>query len=146
MTPTSGVDGGGVRSLDGAAARRWVTVWFTRKNYPKHRALDPSGLPSTFDEWLANAGYEVTPAGPALLRVVIDPARFATWCRAASCQPDASARTVFARIVAEAAKRRAWWPNHSVNGKARGTQGNRVKADLLSSPGAKRRGNLHRSA
>ena len=66
MTPTSGVDGGGVysldggvRSLDGAAARRWVTVWFTRKNYPKHRALDPSGLPSTFDEWLANAGYEV---------------------------------------------------------------------------------------
>ena len=97
-----------------------MTVWFTRKNYPKHRALDPSGLPATFDEWLANAGYEVERTGPAL-RVVIDPAAFSTWCRAASRQPDASARTVFARIVAEAAKRRAWWPNQGVNGKARGT-------------------------
>jgi hypothetical protein len=108
-----------VRSFDRATARRRVTVWFTRKNYPKHRALDPSGLPATFDEWLANAGYDVEWTGPAL-RVVIDPAGFAMWCRAASCQPDASARTVFARIVAEATKRRAWWPNKGVNGKARG--------------------------
>jgi hypothetical protein len=116
MTPMSGA---GVRSLDGVAARRRVIVWFTRRNYPKHRALDPSGLPATFDEWLANAAYDVEWTGAAR-RVVIDPAGFATWCRAASCLPDASARTVYARIVAEAAKRRAWWPNQGVNGKTRG--------------------------
>ena len=65
------------RSLDRtAAAQRPVIVWFTRRNYPRHRALDPSGLPSTFDEWLANAGYKVerTGASPAR-RVVIDPVR-----------------------------------------------------------------------
>jgi hypothetical protein len=105
----------GTRSSDKrAAAQRRVTVWFTRRNYPSHRALDPSGLPSTFDEWLANVGHEVERTGPAL-RVVIDPARFAAWCRAAPCQPDASARMAFARTVAEAAKRRAWWPNKDAN-------------------------------
>jgi len=48
----------GTRSSDKrAAAQRRVTVWFTRRNYPSHRALDPSGLPSTFDEWLGSADY-----------------------------------------------------------------------------------------
>lgn len=112
-----------VRSLDkGAAAQRRVIVWFTRRNYPRHRALDPSGLPATFDEWLASTGYDVERTSPAL-RVVIDPTGFAAWCRAASCQPDASARTLFARIVAEAAKRRAWWPNKGANRKAPGSRG-----------------------
>jgi hypothetical protein len=80
--------------------------------------LDPSGLPSSFDEWLADVGNQAEPANRAL-RVVIDPARFGAWCRAASRQPDALARATFAQIVADAAKRRAWWPNKGASGKAR---------------------------
>lgn len=97
---------------------RHVIVWFTRKNYAMHRALDPSGLPATFDEWLASMAYAVARAIPAP-RVVIDPVRFAAWCRANSRLADSSARAAFAQIVAETAKRRTWWPNQGANGKVR---------------------------
>jgi hypothetical protein len=103
------------------ARERQVIVWFTRKNYAMHRALDPSGLPATFDEWLASMGYSVARA-PAR-RVVIDPVRFASWCRANARQADGSARTAFAQIVAETAKRRTWWPNQGANGKVRRSHG-----------------------
>jgi hypothetical protein len=91
-----------------SVAGRAAIAWFTRRNYPKHRALDPTGLPATFDEWLEYAGGEVHRTGRAL-RVVIDPTQFSTWCRIASRDTDAAARAAFAQIVAKAARRREWW-------------------------------------
>jgi hypothetical protein len=96
------------RSREAAASRRLVVAWFTRRNYARHRALDPAGLPSTFDEWVAYA--ERNPWEPgSTQRIVIDPAQFGAWCRAASRQPDGAARTDFAQVVAEGASRRDWW-------------------------------------
>jgi hypothetical protein len=78
--------------------------------------LDPAGLPSTFDEWHANAGQEPGPTQPSL-RVVIDPAQFSAWCRASSRQPDAAARMAFADIVGKAARRRTWWSRKPSSGR-----------------------------
>ena len=70
-------------------------VWFTRKNYVAHRALDPDGLPPTFDEWRALVGHR-SARNVAYRRVVFSPGHFAAWCRAEGRDIDASARTAFA--------------------------------------------------
>jgi hypothetical protein len=85
--------------------RPGVTVWFTRKNYAAHRALDPEGLPPTFDEWRALVGHRVGQKRP-YLRVVFNPGHFAAWCRAEGRDIDASARTAFAEIAAIQSRRR----------------------------------------
>src|SRR3954452_5888649 len=87
------------------AGQRKTMAWFTRKNYAAHRSLDPSGLPPTFDEWLSYAGQNIE-RGHTVARVVIDPVRFAAWCRAELRRPDAAARAAYALLVADAAKRR----------------------------------------
>lgn len=97
--------GSAAAAAAGLTPRRRAVAWFTRRNYLQHRALDPGGLPATFDEWLAQAEGAVTRATPAL-RIVIDPVQFSTWCRATSCQADAAARAAFAQIVARAANRK----------------------------------------
>lgn len=83
-------------------------AWFTRKNYAGHRALDPAGLPSTFDEWRCRAGQPVGRHCPGA-RVVFSPGQFAAWCRGEGREADASARTAFAEIVAVESRRRGWW-------------------------------------
>ena len=95
--------------------QRRAIAWFTRKNYARHRALDPAGLPPTYDEWLTHAEFELARM-PTATRVVIDPVRFAAWCRTTSRPADASARAAFALIVAAATRRRGWWPNRGVDG------------------------------
>jgi hypothetical protein len=80
-------------------------VWFTRRNYAAHRALDPEGLPPTFDEWRAGAGQQSDPQRP-YVRVVFSPKQLAAWCRAEGRQIDASARTAFAQIVGRQSRRR----------------------------------------
>ncbi len=97
-----------LRAHDVAPVRHAAIVWFTRRNYTRHRAMDPSGLPASFDEWLVHAERTSRDTGIAH-RVVIDPAQFSAWCRAAARDTDASARTDFAQIVAKAAGRRNWW-------------------------------------
>ena len=84
-----------------------ATVWFTRKNYAGHRALDLDGLPPTFDEWLALVGNRVGPKRTCM-RVVFSPDHFAAWCRAEGREIDAPARIAFAQIVAIQSRRRAW--------------------------------------
>lgn len=79
-------------------------AWFTRKNYVGHRALDPAGLPSTFDEWRVRAGQHRPD-----VRVVFSPGQFAAWCRAEGREADALARSAFAGIVDAAGRRRGWW-------------------------------------
>jgi hypothetical protein len=88
--------------------KRRTVAWFTRRNYAQHRAMDPAGLPSTFDEWLAHVAQQCRQKDP-VLRVVIDPAQFSAWCRAASRDADALARTAFAQVAAKTATRRDWW-------------------------------------
>lgn len=89
---------------------RPAIAWFTRRNYVQHRSLDPGGLPVTFDDWLSRAGQ--TPS--ASVRVVIDPARFAAWCRAQGRDPDDAARTAFAQVVADTGRSRGWWLRRGV--------------------------------
>jgi hypothetical protein len=87
--------------------RRRAIAWFTRRNYPRHRALDPLGLPVTYDDWLGRTGQRDHFGQRA--RVVIDPGKFAAWCRAQGREFDASARTEFAQVVADASRNRGWW-------------------------------------
>jgi len=89
---------------------RSAIAWFTRRNYPHHRALDPTGLPLTFDEWQSRAGMPSSSS----VRVVIDPARFAAWCRAQGREPDDAARTAFAQVVADTSRSRGWWLRRGV--------------------------------
>lgn len=99
----------GARLRDAAPGiKRRTVAWFTRRNYARHRALDPAGLPATFDEWLAHVGQQRRRQDP-IVRVVIDPVQFSAWCRAASREADASARTAFAQVAAKAVSRRDWW-------------------------------------
>lgn len=85
--------------------RRGATVWFTRKNYVAHRALDPEGLPPTFDEWRAGIDEHTGEQRPSV-RVVFSPGKFTAWCREEGREIDDSARTAFADIVATQSRRR----------------------------------------
>jgi hypothetical protein len=87
--------------------RAGAIVWFTRKNYTAHRALDPEGLPPTFDEWRAHVGHHTGLKRP-YLRVVFCPGQLAAWCRAEGREIDASARAAFAEISATQSRRRGW--------------------------------------
>ena len=92
--------------------RRPAIAWFTRRNYVRHRALDPVGLPLTFDDWLSHVGFGDTTM-PAI-RVVIDPAKFAAWCRAHGREADTAARNAFAQVVADNGRSRGWWHRRAV--------------------------------
>lgn len=85
--------------------RRGATVWFTRKNYVAHRALDPEGLAPTFDEWRAGIDEHTGEQRPSV-RVVFSPGKFTAWCREEGREIDDSARTAFADIVATQSRRR----------------------------------------
>jgi hypothetical protein len=88
--------------------QRKAVPWFTRKNYTAHRALDPTGLPATFDEWQSHADQYGGRELPGL-RVVFNARQFAAWCRSERRLPDAAARLAFAQIVAADGRRRGWW-------------------------------------
>ncbi len=90
--------------------RRPAIAWFTRRNYPRHRALDPAGLPLTFDDWQSR----FTEPSKVSVRVVIDPAKFAAWCRAQGREADAAARNAFAQVVADNGRSRGWWHRRAV--------------------------------
>lgn len=86
---------------------RRSVAWFTRRNYLAHRALDPAGLPATFDEWRSRA-VEQGDQEHQRIRVVFSPRQFSAWCRAEGRAADASARASFAHVVGAAARRRGW--------------------------------------
>jgi len=87
--------------------RRRSVAWFTRRNYPRHRALDPLGLPVTYDDWLGHIGQH-DHSGPRA-RVVIDPGQFSAWCRGQGREFNAASRAAFAQVVADACRSRGWW-------------------------------------
>jgi hypothetical protein len=88
--------------------RHPAIAWFTRRNYTKHRALDPAGLPVAFDDWEFRANQQFMLSN-VKLRVVIDPGKFSAWCRAQGRDANASARNAFAQVVAANGRSRGWW-------------------------------------
>jgi len=93
---------------------RRSVAWFTRKNYLAHRALDPAGLPATFDEWRSRAVQQVEQEDQGI-RVVFSPRQFSAWCRAEGRAADASARATFAHVVDAAARSRGWWQRRAIS-------------------------------
>jgi hypothetical protein len=84
--------------------RRIVIVpWLLEREYRQHRALDPTGLPKTFDAWRKEA--QAHAIGLARLRVrrvvqvVIHPGELEAWARQAGRPVDDEARFNFAEIV-----------------------------------------------
>src|SRR5262245_21453557 len=76
-------------------------VWYRRADYGPLRTsfVDSDKLPRTYDEWLAKAetGRRVLRAkGNVVVRVVLDPDEFATWCDAKKLPRDEKARGEFA--------------------------------------------------
>jgi hypothetical protein len=80
-------------------------AWYEEKDYPKLRLLFTDGadrdkFPEFYDEWLANAEeaqQQESARGLEVVRVVIEPAAFAAWCKLRKISPDAKARQTYAR-------------------------------------------------
>lgn len=85
-------------------------AWFTRQDYPNHRALDPESLHDTFEEWLKNAKQAERKLSRykhlELCRIIVRSDELKAWCDAQDRAIDPAARSEFASMVA--AKR-----NHS---------------------------------
>lgn len=59
-------------------------AWFRRRDYARHRALDPT-LQETFEQWLQNAeAFEKDgqARGYTVARVFLDPEDLVAWCKA----------------------------------------------------------------
>src|SRR5690242_10127116 len=85
-------------------------AWFTRQDYPNHRALDPENLHDTFEEWLKNAKSAERKLSRykhlELCRIIVRSDELKAWCNAQGHAIDPAARSEFASMLA--AKR-----NHS---------------------------------
>lgn len=72
-------------------------AWYEEKDYAELRSLfaDGAEFPDSYDEWLAGAEEDerlATLRGLEIVRVVIEPAPFAAWCKLKKIRPDAKAR------------------------------------------------------
>lgn len=78
-------------------------AWFTRATYAAHLALDPAGLPLTYDQWERRASRmqkEVErELGVAVQRVELDPDELARWAAEAGRAVDAKARAELAAAI-----------------------------------------------
>jgi hypothetical protein len=80
-----------------ATPRRIWLPWYSREDYPRIRdmMIDRHNLASTYDAWLAaaenneNVGRQ---AGLQISRTMIEPDKFAKWCREKGLEPDSAAR------------------------------------------------------
>ena len=75
--------------------------WYRREDYPMIRQMmtDSHVLASTYEKWLAAAENNESvgrQAGLEILRVMIDPDEFKTWCLANGMEPNGAARTKYA--------------------------------------------------
>ncbi len=77
--------------------RRIGLAWYRREVYPRIRDMmsDRHNLALTYDAWLAaaenneNVGHQ---AGLQISRIMIEPDKFAKWCREKGFEPDSAAR------------------------------------------------------
>lgn len=86
--------------------QREVTLWPTRENYPRFRAVCDDEVPDTFDEFeaQATAGQAEIEAryGIRIERVDFDPDRLAQWCRVHFGKVNAEARVAYALFITDA--------------------------------------------
>jgi hypothetical protein len=71
--------------------------WYNRQDYPDIREMmaDPHNLAPTYEQWLAAAENNESvgrQAGLEIVRILIDPASFASWCASKGLAPDSEAR------------------------------------------------------
>lgn len=83
--------------------------WYRPEDYERLRAqaADPHTLASSYAAWLASAENNervAADAGLTVVRVIVDPEVFASWCQERSLLPDGAARR---RFAAETAQERA---------------------------------------
>jgi hypothetical protein len=81
--------------------RSILIAWYRPKDYPAIRALMEDGyaLPADYATWLRHAESVVRlelGLGSDVIKVTIDPARFAAWCLAAGQRLDGQARRRYA--------------------------------------------------
>ena len=83
-------------------ARTIGMLWYTREDYPRIRAMmaDPHNLAPSYDQWLMaaeNNEQVARTAGLMVLRVMIAPDEFATWCAERDLETDGKARARLAQ-------------------------------------------------
>jgi hypothetical protein len=84
-------------------------AWYAREDYAALLSIfeDADTLPTTYDEWLAKAEElegEFKARGYHVVRALIDPKTFPSWCAARGLKLNANARTNFGNEKA----REAW--------------------------------------
>jgi hypothetical protein len=80
---------------------RYAAFWIRRQDYERIRSMvdDPDNLSGSFDEWLEIAQQheaQFIAQGMPVERMVVDPYRFATWCRKRKIKADQKARMEYA--------------------------------------------------
>ena len=80
-------------------------VWYRREDYPAILAImaDRQNLSPTYDEWLRRAEQsvkDIEARGYCAMKVHLDPAEFAEYCRAHMLHIDAAARSQYVNSIA----------------------------------------------
>jgi hypothetical protein len=80
-------------------------TWFYRQDYRRILEVmeDADKLPATYDNWLRKAEAaerEMKKRGHTVVRTMINPDEFVTWCRAQGLKTDAEARKQWANEAA----------------------------------------------
>jgi hypothetical protein len=82
---------------------REVTLWPSRENYSRFRAVCDDEVPETFDEFESVAGQRLAHIkdtfGILIEKVAFDPDRMALWCRANFGAVNAEARRAYAAFI-----------------------------------------------
>lgn len=76
-------------------------AWYYRGDYPRILQImtDADVLPSTYDKWIRaaeSAEKQAQKSGRQVVRAIIDPDTFVTWCAARNMEPNAEARMAYA--------------------------------------------------
>jgi hypothetical protein len=80
-------------------------TWYYRQDYRRILEVmeDADKLPATYDNWLKNAEAaerEMKKRGHTVIRAMINPDEFVTWCRGRGLKTDAEARKQWANEAA----------------------------------------------
>lgn len=72
-------------------------AWYSRQRYRRILEImdDAEKLPATYDQWLKGAETgerQLKRSGHIVIRAMIDPEEFVSWCRTRGLKPDAQAR------------------------------------------------------
>jgi hypothetical protein len=80
-----------------------VTLWPSRENYARFRAVCDDSVPDTFDDFEVLAGgrlAEMEKQGIHIRKIAFDADRMAQWCRVNLGKVDGEARRQYAAMIA----------------------------------------------